>query len=583
MRKDKLLSRDKRTSIRFLIMISMTLTAFIAILVIGVTTLTRYSKSAEDSATFYIKQIIGQVNMNVGTYLQSMMDISNYIADICYENDVSESVIRSQMEVLLKSRTDIVSIVLFDRMGNQVAGVPFSSLPPYTVVSYEEWFKKPQQQPENTYFSSPHVQQIYSQRGETVISVSRSIQYKKDDRLETGVLLVDLNFNTIDQLCQQTKLGEDGYIYFINANNDVVYHPFQKEIDSGDFKENVSSVRDQIYGSFFEYLDGERRFVYIETVSYSRWRIVGVSGMNEIADYTTQMISFFIITLLAGLLVIIFASSLISKKIADPIREIEETMQLVENGNFDLSLDVDGCYEAQKLADTFNTMILKIKDLMDQIIHEQREKRKSEFSALQAQINPHFLYNTLDSIIWMAENGNHSEVITMTTSLARFFRISLSKGKNIIPVRDEIEHAKNYLVIQKIRYKNKFEYSFDVSEEVYQYYTLKLLLQPIIENALYHGIEYMVDPGLIRVTVRVENDRLLYMIEDNGVGMDADTAKNLLTLNKKSEARSGVGVKNVNERIQLFYGSEYGLEVESELEEGTTVKIWLPLIDSPNE
>jgi two-component system sensor histidine kinase YesM len=229
-------------------------------------------------------------------------------------------------------------------------------------------------------------------------------------------------------------------------------------------------------------------------------------------------------------------------------------------------------------------MVSRIRQLMDQIVVEQEAKRKSELNALQAQINPHFLYNTLDSIVWMAENGKSEDVITMVTSLARLFRISISRGKNIITVREEIEHARNYLIIQKVRFKNKFSFNIDVDEEVIQYKTLKLILQPIIENALYHGIQYMVEEGSINISAKIAQGKLLYEIADSGLGIKPELLEKILSHDSKESGGAGVGVRNVHERIQLCYGKEYGIEIQSELEEGTTVKLWLPIVkDEYNE
>ncbi|SKA72990.1 two-component system, sensor histidine kinase YesM [Clostridium sp. USBA 49] len=183
----------------------------------------------------------------------------------------------------------------------------------------------------------------------------------------------------------------------------------------------------------------------------------------------------------------------------------------------------------------------------------------------------------------MAENGKTQDVITMVTSLARLFRISISRGRNIITVREEIEHAKNYLIIQKIRFKSKFKFNIEVEEKVLQYKTLKLILQPIIENAIYHGIEYMFEEGNITVSAKEVNGKLLYEVTDNGLGIKPDILENILSYNSKENGGAGVGIRNVHERIQLCYGKEYGLEIESELEEGTKVKLWLPIVKDGND
>lgn len=217
---------------------------------------------------------------------------------------------------------------------------------------------------------------------------------------------------------------------------------------------------------------------------------------------------------------------------------------------------------------------------MGQIVVEQQSKQKYEFEALQAQINPHFLYNTLNSVIRMIGMSKNDEVITMITSLSKLFRISLSKGKTVITVKEELEHAHHYLKIQQMRFKQKFRFSIEAEEEALSCLTLKLLLQPIIENAIVHGMEYIADEGFIRVEAVIRDGMLQFIITDNGVGMSEDKRDRLLTeaAYEKSGAGSGVAVKNVHDRIRLFHGPPYGLKFESELEEGTTVHIQLPMM-----
>jgi len=211
---------------------------------------------------------------------------------------------------------------------------------------------------------------------------------------------------------------------------------------------------------------------------------------------------------------------------------------------------------------------------------EQESKRKSELDALQAQINPHFLYNTLDSIIWMIENENYDGAIIMVTALARLFRISLSKGKNIITVRDEIEHARNYLTIQNIRYKNKFTYSIETDEKTLDFASIKLIVQPLIENAIYHGMEFMGGDGEILVKTYTKENDLYIDVIDNGLGMLQEVADTLLTTESKVEKKSsGIGLKNVNERIQLYFGKSYGVKIYSEPDEGTRISIHMPGVD----
>ena len=208
------------------------------------------------------------------------------------------------------------------------------------------------------------------------------------------------------------------------------------------------------------------------------------------------------------------------------------------------------------------------------------QEKESELRALQAQINPHFLYNTLDIIVWMIENEQKTEAVKVVTALARFFRISLSRGKSLITVKDELEHVRNYLMIQQMRFKNKFTYTIESDDEVLELASLKLMLQPLVENAIYHGMEYMDGDGEIFVRAWQEEKELYLEVRDNGLGMTEEQVESLFTdtAHVASKRGSGIGVRNVNERIKLYFGAEYGLSIESEPDEGTAVKIHLPAV-----
>ena len=212
---------------------------------------------------------------------------------------------------------------------------------------------------------------------------------------------------------------------------------------------------------------------------------------------------------------------------------------------------------------------------MEQNIYEQEEKRKSELKALRSQINPHFLYNTLDSIIWMAEGGKNKEVVRMTSALARLLRQSISNDNERIPLEMEVDYAGSYLTIQKMRYKDKLEYEIEVAEDIKKEEIINLILQPLVENAIYHGIKYKGSKGLIRIVGYGEGSSIILKVIDNGIGMDEDALKGIFDKSRDSEGSGGVGVHNVQTRIGLYYGAEYGLRFES-VGEGTTVTIIIP-------
>ena len=544
-------------------------------LFVGILIYNKSSNLLENNATLSTKQLVNQVNSNIEYYLKSTKEVSNLLEKNIYLNEnIPNSKLQDQMNVIQTIREDITSVAVFSDKGELIIGSPSLILKDKVNIINQDWFKSAINKSENIKFSLPHVQNLFNGKHDWVVSLSRGIYFYSGAKKVRGVLLVDMNYSTIGQLCQNISIGKRGYIYIVDSDNNIIYHPQQQLINIG----LKSEKREDYLGSYIEDSDEGKKLVTIKTVNYTNWKVVAVAYMSEISDLKKTGTNFIGWILFVCIILVIFIFGFISAKISHPIKELEESMKRVEEGEFNIYIDVKGEDEVERLATAFNLMISKVRYLMGQIVIQQEAKRKSELDALQAQINPHFLYNTLDSIVWMAENGKNDGVITMVTALAKLFRISISRGRNIITVREEIEHAKNYLIIQKIRYKNKFKFEIITQEEVLEYKTTKLILQPLIENSIYHGIEYMVDEGFIRISVSITNGKLLYEVSDNGLGIDPEKLKHLLEYRVKTDSGSGVGVKNVHERIQIRYGMGYGLEIQSEIEEGTTIKIWLPLI-----
>ncbi|WP_258880807.1 sensor histidine kinase [Clostridium estertheticum] len=568
-------SSFKVRGIQFIITISFTLITVFAMLFVGILIYNKSSNLLENNATLSTKQLVNQVNSNIEYYLKSTKEVSNLLEKNIYLNEnIPNNKLQDQMNVIQTIREDITSVAVFSDKGELIIESPSLILKDKVNIINQDWFKSAINKSENIKFSLPHVQNLFNGKHDWVVSLSRGIYFYSGTKKVHGVLLVDMNYSTIGQLCQNISIGKRGYIYIVDSDNNIIYHPQQQLINIG----LKSEKREDYLGSYIEDSDEGKKLVTIKTVDYTNWKVVAVAYMSEISDLKKTGTNFIGWILFVCIILVIFIFGFISAKISHPIKQLEESMKRVEEGEFNIYIDVKGEDEVERLATAFNLMISKVRYLMGQIVIQQEAKRKSELDALQAQINPHFLYNTLDSIVWMAENGKNDGVITMVTALAKLFRISISRGRNIITVREEIEHAKNYLIIQKIRYKNKFKFEIITQEEVLEYKTTKLILQPLIENSIYHGIEYMVDEGFIRISVSITNGKLLYEVSDNGLGIDPEKLKHLLEYRVKTDSGSGVGVKNVHERIQIRYGMEYGLEIQSEIEEGTTIKIWLPLI-----
>lgn len=283
-------------------------------------------------------------------------------------------------------------------------------------------------------------------------------------------------------------------------------------------------------------------------------------------------------TLLAGVL-----SFQASARIAGPIRKLEQAVKELEAGGEPVELDDEaGCLELRQLNHSIRSMVSTMRHLMEDIMEQEGQKRRSELEVLHSQINPHFLYNTLDSVVWMTESGRTQEAVQMVTSLARLFRISLSGGERVIPLESELEHARHYLNIQQIRYKDKFRAQVTARPGVEGLYALKLTIQPLLENAIYHGMAGPEEDGLITVDAYREGEELVIDVADNGVGMRREQVETLLDgpARRAQGSGSGIGLYNVHRRIQLTFGDGCGLTVASEPDEGTLVRVRLPVLDA---
>ena len=567
----------KLSSIQNVITLSFTAVMLLAMLIVSVSLYHLFSDSAEKNAATSTQQIIDQVSLNLNSYIEGMMEISDIIRSSLKSDTYTKDDLPYLLNVTAKIRKDIATVVVYSQRGNVIISNPRGVYSKNFDVTQQDWFISLVNNPVDYIFLSPHVQRFFEDSHPWVVSLCRGATYYENEKPVVMLTVVDMNFRTIEKMCNNVSLGKRGYIYIIDKSGNMVYHPQQQMIYAGLKTENTMDALLREPGSYFEDFNGERRVMTVKNVSYSGWKIVGISYVDEIVTNKKYFNSFILIISLFGIVFEILASLFISAKISQPIKRLEKHMKRLENGDFDISVEVKGEDEVKRLSKAFNMMVARIKTLMEQIIKEQEEKRKSELKALQAQINPHFLYNTLDSIVWMNENRNYDGVTVMVAALAKLFRISLSKGNEMISIADEVEHARSYLIIQKIRYKDKFEYTIDVEPGLQSKRTLKLILQPIIENAIYHGISPLNEKGIIKISVIAEENNILLQVSDNGYGIKPEILEGLLVQESISYYSGGVGLKNVNERIKLCYGKNYGIEIKSEMDVGTKVNIRIPL------
>ncbi|MEG0276049.1 MAG: sensor histidine kinase [Coprobacillus sp.] len=529
-----------------------------------------FKESMTSFAMTNAEQSITQVSDTIGNYSSVIKhNMDNIVSTVSLAEN--QSVIEEHTKTMVDINDDIVSIILYDENGKILQYQGKYSLKKNIETNLS--FNKAELDKTSDYsISAPHVQSIFEQQYPWVVTIAQK-KWAGSYGKEVYVTM-DIRFSSMATNIDNVGIGQHGYCYIANNQGEIIYHPLQQLIYLDIKKENNEIISEL----------GQNTKIYDGTIYASKevpnfnWKVVGVSYVSELVDSkvataTTSMISIlFVVILCASILV--FA---LSRKLTKPIRSLVSAMNEFEKNAIDFKYSPTlGVSEFNKLSHSFEHMVVQIQELMERVKSEEIILRKTELKALQAQINPHFLYNTLDSIQWMCEREKTEDAIKMVSALAQLFRISISKGYELIPIEKEIQHAKNYLVIQSYRYKDQFEYTFDIDEEVLPYFCHKITLQPIIENALYHGISRMIDEGKIVITAKKEGNDILFTISDNGIGMTSEQVTEILR--KELTDSKGIGVKNVNDRIKIYFGEEYGITVNSELDVGTTITIRIPAI-----
>lgn len=563
-----------------------------SLLILGTTLIQSYSSyrlsttSVTETAVGYATTLIDQVNANIQTYVDNMESISalalnngdlqRFLSTTLKtpESDLLAQRIGHFFHAIVASRTDIATLLFVGSNGAVISDRTGAPIKDYNELIGQEWYRKARDAEGGIVLSASHVEHLYPKEYRWVISLSRELRGKSPSD-PSGVLLVDLNYNLINDLCRQIQLGKRGYVFIVNSDGELIYHPQQQIMFTELKTEDIPLILRSRDTTISAGEDGERKRYTIRSTDFG-WKIVGVTYPDELAgDKTRMQLSSALwggLCLAVGLGLSVFLSFTMTR----PLKRLEAHMKQVEKGNFDIRVDVTSTNEIGKLARTFNLMISKIKELMEQKLRDEEIKRNSEIKALQAQIQPHFLYNTLDSIIWMAETNKMAEVVKMTTALSRLFRSSLGKGEEEVPLSVELEHIENYLTIQSMRYRNRFSYRIDVPDELRDCRILRVILQPLVENAIYHGMRNKAEKGEIVISGRRAGSQLELTVEDDGVGMTPEQVRSVLSEWKADKGGTGVGVVNVQRRIQLFYGPQYGLEFHSEIEEGTVVLVKVP-------
>ncbi|WP_373217512.1 sensor histidine kinase [Ruminococcus sp. 5_1_39BFAA] len=499
------------------------------------------------------------------------------------ENMVEYEMSSRAFSDILLTRPDVSNIMVFGRKTLLFYKTLYTYRNVIVDYSLQEWYRKAMEDPQKAAVTGPNQHFFFSMSNEPTLSISRVVQNCQDGSF-LGVILIDVNMNEIAKICESIQSGDDqgSLMCILNEKGEIVYEQQDgKNVLGLDGEENK-----EILNSSIESADDDSFRITLNNVDYfatkgemekANWTVLTLKPYRDVMSSLNSTIMVMIFAVAATLLLTLLVLNGILAGVIGPLKKLQVHMERVNIENLNHPVPIQSNDEIGKLSQNFNEMLERIENLKEQVVEEQENKRRYELQALQAQINPHFLYNTLDSIIWMAET-NDKNIVPMTEALAKLFRISLNKGNEEITLKKELEHVKNYLIIQNMRYADKFTYEINMEPEVEKCRIIKLILQPIVENSIYHGIKLKKGSGHIRIDAFREEDFLKIKISDDGCGMTQEMCDKILSdeIEPENISGSGIGVRNVNERIMLRFGEGYGLKYYGELGKGTTVVYTLP-------
>lgn len=572
-----MMKKKRSFSIRGQIFVYFLLTTGVIMIVMGSLLYANFSTLIEKEIMKSTRAGIDNSGRRLEQYIDGVKDLSEILSgnvNTCsyfeHEHDDHEpqpedrADIESLMTAVLDSNNEIETIVMVGFDGKVISNDSDLSMELSADMMDMQWYKDAMEY-QMPVLTSARMQDFSMDKDEWVISLSREIIGECGHNI--GVLLIDFKYDVIEDILYDLELGSKGYAFIINQAGDVVYHHdaryFEDELLRQELVKTAAMSNDTMEAD---------RLIHNYSIEGTDWILVGVASLDGVRAARNDIVLVLWIMGSALLIISLGASLIFSNRVAKPLKKLEKAMEEVESGKLDQKVEVGGSSEAQSLAGHYANMMVRVRGLLDDIKSKEKYLRTSELNALQSQINPHFLYNTLDTIIWSAEFQESDKVITLTKALAKFFRLSLGDGGEMTTVADELDHVRQYLIIQKMRYEDKLNYEINCGEGICDVKMPKLILQPIVENALYHGIRAKEGLGTIKVTAEKTEKGIMFTVSDDGVGYDTSRPGH------KQEHGTGVGQSNVDQRIKLYYGEGYGITTVSETGLGTTVSITIGII-----
>ena len=524
------------------------------------------------------RKTIQQSGQFITSYLQKVKQTTSSLAENekikTYAQTPSQEnaeQLRQLFATILKTDLDLVSAILVTKDGNLISTDPELTMKTSADMMKEKWYQDAIHKGAMPILTPARRTVSHTIGEKWVISIMQEVVDKDGKNL--GVVRLDIGYKTLEAYLDQLQLGKEGFTFIVDANHDFVYHP-KKAVYSSHVEMKAMAPYLSVKNG---YVKSKQAYVSQYQIPNSGWTLIGVSSMEQLHAVQTQILWSFIGTGLFALGVCLIGIWFVLRLWIKPLRDLQATILKVGSGHSDLRANETGSPELVDLARQFNIMLDRIDQLMIAVKEEEQNVRKYELQALSSQINPHFLYNTLDTIVWMAEFNDSKRVVEVTKSLAKYFRLALNQGHEQISLKDEIDHVRQYLFIQKQRYGEKLQYEIKELKQYDDYKIPKLILQPLVENAIYHGIKEMNRQGMIRVSVSENDTQLIVSIYDNGRGFVASE-----TTNATLVRLGGVGLKNVDQRLQLQFGKSYHMEIKSEENTYTEIRLYFPRANKTN-
>jgi two-component sensor kinase yesM len=572
---------NRKKTILFEMTISFILVIFFTSTILGIYTFNNLGKYINSQIKFYQEQNIKQVYEKLDSYTESIDSVERILTGIAIEhelfqkgtgsrnsinNEIYLQSIDDMLRVIRRTSTCINNIFMVCDKGNYTSSNYFDS----DMLIEKSWYKEALIEEKNTVTTIPHnadYQSIYGD-GPVVISVVKKVISPKDAKTIIGVIMLDIDYSTLVNELKSSEFDDKNLILLRNEDNGMIANSYSLDFSKAEeYRGKMELTKKSI--STYKY----------ETKKYG-WKVEVIVSKASLYSKFGSVLNTFVLIVIITVVFSIVLSYILAKKITKPINQLVLRMQDLSKGDFNARVDEVENRDIQVLSDGFNKMSYHIKQLMDNLRKKDYESANARFLALQAQINPHFLYNTLETIRSIAIRNQVESIADMAKSMADIFRYSVDSTKEEVILKDELKHVKNYINIQKIRYKERLNVEFNIDESLLNYKIIKLVIQPLVENAIYHGIDMKKEAGKLCIECSKFEDKVLISVSDNGIGIkkqDLEELRKNLENSIDRKINKSIGLINVNSRLKLYYGENCSLSIESDYDIGTKVYFKIPI------